>query len=70
MNASQRTALYALCGAIAAAAVVWQILTAEEAAALLGIAGAAIGVVGSFVAVRHVTPDDYDTVPVEDVEVE
>ena len=57
MNANQRTALYVLAGAVAAALTVWDVLSADEAAALVSVAGGLIGVVAAFVAVRHVTPD-------------
>jgi asparagine N-glycosylation enzyme membrane subunit Stt3 len=58
MNANQRTALYVLAGAVAAALTVWDVLSADEAAALVSVAGGLIGVVAAFVAVRHVTPDE------------
>jgi len=58
MNANQRTALYVLAGAVAAALAVWKVITEEQAAALVAVAGGLIGVAASFVAVKHVTPDE------------
>lgn len=60
MNANQRTALYVLAGAIATALTVWNVLSDEQAAALVAVAGGLIGVLASFVAVRNVTPDTAD----------
>ena len=57
MNANQRTALYVLAGAVAAALTVWNVLSEEQAAALVAVISGVIGVAASFVAVQHVTPD-------------
>ena len=57
MSANQRTALYVLAGAVAAALTVWNVLSEEQAAALVAVVSGVIGVAASFVAVHNVTPD-------------
>jgi type II secretory ATPase GspE/PulE/Tfp pilus assembly ATPase PilB-like protein len=61
MNANQRTAVYATAAAIAGAAVIYGLITNDEAEAWLRVVDAGLGVFVAFapvLALRHVTPDD------------
>jgi hypothetical protein len=60
MNASQRTAIYGTAAAIGGAAVIYGVITNDEADAWLRVVDAGLGVFVAFapvLALRHVTPD-------------
>ena len=66
MNATQRSALYAVAAAILPILVAYGLLDDSKAPLFLALVGAVLAAIPPVVAFRHVTPDDYDTPPLDD----
>jgi len=69
MNANARAAIYALAVTIGGVAIVYGWLSSDEVEVWLRVIDSILGLVlvaAPALALKNLTPDDYDTVPVED----